>query len=120
MLKNDRWIKEQAQAGMITPFQAGLVREVQTEIPRGCSAKRRKKREVLSFGTSSYGYDIRLSPKEFLTFRHVPGTVMDPKRANPANLEPATLHHTDALNLRDQAVRLCGGTLRVARVQDAT
>ena len=83
MLKNDRWIKEQAAAGMIEPFQAALVRHLESEDQR---------KPVLSYGCSSYGYDIRLSPKEFLTFRHVPGTVMDPKRANPANLEPATLH----------------------------
>jgi dCTP deaminase len=48
-------------------------------------------RPVLSYGTSSYGYDLRLSAKEFLIFRHVPGTVMNPKRFNPKNLETATL-----------------------------
>ena len=95
MLKNDTWIKAQAAAGMIEPFQAGLVREVQTQIPKGCSATRCKKRKVLSFGTSSYGYDIRLSAAEFLTFRHVPGTVMNPKRPNPYNLEPAPLHQDE-------------------------
>ena len=95
MLKNDTWIKAQAAAGMIEPFQAGLVREVQTQIPKGCSATRCKKRKVLSLGTSSYGYDIRLSAAEFLTFRHVPGTVMNPKRFNPANLEPALLHQDE-------------------------
>lgn len=84
MLKNDHWIKEQAAAGMIEPFCPRLVRHwQQAGLPST---------PVLSYGTSSYGYDIRLSPKEFLTFRHVPGTVMDPKRANPANLEPASLH----------------------------
>jgi dCTP deaminase len=30
-----------------------------------------------------------------LTFRHVPGTVMNPKRFNPANLEPAPLHQDE-------------------------
>ncbi len=95
MLKNDTWIKAQAAAGMIEPFQAGLVQEVQTQIPKGCSATRCKKRKVLSFGTSSYGYDIRLSDAEFLTFRHVPGTVMNPKRHNPRNLEPAPLQQDE-------------------------
>jgi dCTP deaminase len=92
MLKNDRWINEQAAQGMLTPFQQKLVREVKTGIPKGCRAKGSGTRKVLSFGTSSYGYDLRLSPKEFLIFRHVPGTVMNPKRFNPANLEPAKLH----------------------------
>ena len=83
MLKNDRWIKEQAAAGMLEPFQPTLVRHLEPE-----SAAR----PVLSFGCSSYGYDLRLSAKEFLIFRHVPGTVMNPMRFYPANLEPAPLH----------------------------
>ena len=90
MLKNDTWIKTQAAAGMIEPFQAGLVREVLTNHFDGDPIRR-----VLSFGTSSYGYDIRLSAAEFLTFRHVPGTVMNPKRFNPANLEPAPLRQDE-------------------------
>jgi dCTP deaminase len=89
MLKNDRWICEQAAAGMIEPFEPKLVREVEVRTnllypPVG--------RRVLSYGCSSYGYDLRLSPKEFLIFRHVPGTVMNPKRFNPANLESTPLH----------------------------
>ena len=82
MLKNDRWITDQAKAGMLEPFQKGLVRHLD---PQG------EKHPVLSFGCSSYGYDLRLSSKEFLIFRHVPGTVMNPKRFNPANLEKTDL-----------------------------
>lgn len=90
MLKSDRWIREQAAAGMIEPFVPGLVRE--REIDRGPSLIFRSTVSALSYGCSSYGYDLRLSPKEFLIFRHIPGTVMNPKRFNPANLEPAPLH----------------------------
>jgi len=79
MLKSDRWIRQQAAAGMITPFEPALVREVEDL-------------RVLSYGCSSYGYDLRLSPAEFQVFRHVPGTVMNPKRFNPANLEPVQLN----------------------------
>ena len=82
MLKNDRWINEQAAAGMLQPFQSSLVRHLDPETAGS---------PVLSYGCSSYGYDLRLSAKEFLIFRHVPGTVMNPKRFNPANLEPAPL-----------------------------
>ncbi len=89
MLKNDRWIREQAAEGMITPFVPELVREV--EIYRGPSLLFRREAPALSYGCSSYGYDLRLSAREFLIFRHVPGTVMNPKRFNPANLEPAML-----------------------------
>jgi dCTP deaminase len=89
-LKNDRWIKEQAAAGMITPFTPELVREVDL-----CDHPHPVSRKVLSYGCSSYGFDLRLSPKEFLIFRHVPGTVMNPKRFNPANLEPAPMQSDD-------------------------
>jgi len=87
MLKNDRWIREQAAQGMITPFVPEMVRTVDRP------THGRPLLQVLSYGTGSYGYDLRLSAKDFQIFRHVPGTVMNPKRANPANLEPAPLHH---------------------------
>ncbi|NEP63051.1 MAG: dCTP deaminase, partial [Symploca sp. SIO2G7] len=46
---------------------------------------------VISYGLSSFGYDIRLSSKEFRIFRHIPGTVIDPKHFNPDNLEPTQI-----------------------------
>jgi len=79
MIKNDTWIAEAAAAGMINPFQPTLVRQV-AGVP------------VISYGLSSYGYDLRLSPSDFRIFRHIPGTVVDPKNFNPANLELAELH----------------------------
>lgn len=94
MLKNDRWIREQAAQGMIEPFVPELVRTIDVQITNLHGGVWRQAR-ALSFGTSSYGYDLRLSPKEFLIFRHVPGTVMNPKRFNPANLEPAQLHQDE-------------------------
>jgi len=84
MLKNDRWIIEQAKLGMIQPFESKLFRKIsvgETDVVR----------QVLSFGLSSYGYDIRLSPAEFLIFRHIPGTIVNPKRFNPQNLESVAL-----------------------------
>ena len=54
---------------------SGLVRHLDPD---------QKAKPVLSFGCSSYGYDLRLSSQEFMIFRHVPGTVMNPKRFNPA------------------------------------
>ncbi len=67
---------------MISPFVPQLMRRV--DLGGG-------DRPVVSYGLSSYGYDIRLSPKEFKIFRHVPGTVLDPKNFNPANLEATDL-----------------------------
>lgn len=84
MLKNDRWILEQAQNGMIEPFEPHLIRSISVD-GNGLT------RKVLSYGLSSYGYDIRLSPAEFLVFRHIPGTVVNPKRFNPGNLESVPL-----------------------------
>lgn len=83
-LKNDTWILEQAHQGMISPFEESLVRGIDEGIGAGI-------RPVLSYGVSSYGYDIRLSPEEFLIFRHVPGTVVNPKAFSPENLEPVAL-----------------------------
>jgi len=87
MIKNDRWIREQAELGMIEPFVPELVRAFP---PEGV-CRPGAIRHVLSYGCSSYGYDLRLSPREFLIFRHIPGTVVNPKRFNPENLEPAPL-----------------------------
>lgn len=83
MLKNDIWIKEQAQKGMILPFEAQQVREAENGSP------------VLSYGISSFGYDIRLSPKDFRVFRRIPGAIIDPKSFNPAHLEPTQLRTDD-------------------------
>lgn len=90
MLKNDSWIKYQAaEHGMIVPFEPGLVREINptTDLPGNW-----KTLPVLSYGCSSYGYDLRLSSKEFLIFKHVPGTIVNPKAFNPQNLEPVSLN----------------------------
>ena len=95
MIKNDHWIRAQAAAGMITPFESELVRRVKREAWPGGLAWNTEECPVISYGCSSYGYDLRLSPKEFLIFRHVPGTVMNPKRFNPANLEPTPLHRDE-------------------------
>jgi len=79
MLKPDNWIRDMAENhNMISPFVPTLIRE-------SFAGKH------ISYGLSSYGYDIRLSPKDFRIFRHIPGTVIDPKRFNPENLEPARL-----------------------------
>ncbi|BAZ85787.1 deoxycytidine triphosphate deaminase [Dolichospermum compactum NIES-806] len=74
-----------AQKGMISPFESSLIRKLQpdsSQLPQ----------PVISYGLSSYGYDIRLSGSEFRIFRHIPGTVIDPKNFNPQNLESTQLH----------------------------
>lgn len=88
MIKNDKWIRQQAAAGMIRPFKESLVRSVTS----GLDYPSPQQRKVLSYGTSSFGYDIRLSSKEFMVFQHVPGTVVDPKAFNSRNLRAVDLH----------------------------
>jgi dCTP deaminase len=97
MLKNDRWIKEQAEKGMITPFVPELVRQVEVDLDEVDEAGvfSGRLRNALSFGCSSYGFDIRLSPKDFRVFRHIPGTVINPKRFDSQNLERVALQHDE-------------------------
>lgn len=78
MIKNDIWIKEMSEKGMISPFEPSLIRKKDST-------------PIISYGTSSFGYDLRLSPKEFKVFKHIPGTVVDPKKFNPENLESVKL-----------------------------
>jgi dCTP deaminase len=83
----DYEIKRLAHGGMITPFIPHLVRELRVD---GGSLSALRK--VLSYGTGSFGYDLRLSQSEFKIFRHIPGTVINPKNFNSKNLEKAELH----------------------------
>ena len=62
MLKSDRWIRKMAKEhDMINPFSEKQVRE-----------------GVISYGLSSYGYDLRVAD-EFKIFTNVNCTVVDPK-----------------------------------------
>ncbi|WP_044291196.1 dCTP deaminase [Rivularia sp. PCC 7116] len=78
-----------AQKGMIKPFEASLIREIKSD-------EDKLAHRVISYGLSSYGYDIRLSPTEFRIFRHIPGTVVDPKNFKEENLESTALHRSNA------------------------
>jgi dCTP deaminase len=61
-VKCDRWIREMAlEHGMIEPFTDGQVRE-----------------GVISYGVSSYGYDLRVAD-EFKIFTNVNNSIVDPK-----------------------------------------
>jgi dCTP deaminase len=69
-IKSDKWIRRMAQeTGMIEPFEPGQVREVDG-------------RKIVSYGTSSYGYDIRCS-NEFKLFTNINSTIVDPKNFDP-------------------------------------
>jgi dCTP deaminase len=65
----DTWIREMAlEHKMIEPFVDGQVRE-----------------NVISYGLSSYGYDIRVTD-EFKIFTNVHSAIVDPKHFNPIRL----------------------------------
>lgn len=65
-VKSDRWIKRMAvEHGLIEPFEPGQVRAVGD-------------RKVISYGTSSYGYDLRVAD-EFKIFTNINSAVVDPK-----------------------------------------
>jgi len=78
MLLNDATITQLANAGMISPFIPELIRQCDGE-------------PQISYGLSSFGYDLRLSPNDFRIFRHVPGVIVNPKNFSPANLESSKL-----------------------------
>ncbi len=65
-IKSDRWIRRMAEEhGMIEPFEPRQVRS-----SGGI--------DVVSFGTSSYGYDVRCAD-EFKIFTNINSAVVDPK-----------------------------------------
>jgi dCTP deaminase len=71
-IKADRWIRRMAlEHRMIEPFEASQIKSVDGK-------------QVVSFGTSSYGYDIRCST-EFKIFTNVNSTIIDPKRFDEKN-----------------------------------
>ena len=73
-IKSDKWIRKMAaEHGMIEPFEPHLVRERKT------TGEPEVLERVISYGTSSYGYDVRCAP-EFKVFTNIYGGVVDPKR----------------------------------------
>ena len=65
-IKSDRWIRRMAEEhGMIEPFEPGQVRHA-GDAP------------IISYGTSSYGYDVRCAD-EFKIFTNINSSIVDPK-----------------------------------------
>ena len=64
-IKSDKWIRRMAAKGMIEPFEPNQVKEAGGQ-------------RIVSYGTSSYGYDIRCS-EEFKIFTNINSTIVDPK-----------------------------------------
>jgi deoxycytidine triphosphate deaminase len=65
-IKSDRWIRRMAaEHGMIEPFAAQQVRVADGH-------------KIVSYGTSSYGYDVRCAD-DFKIFTNINSTIVDPK-----------------------------------------
>jgi len=65
-IKSDRWIRQMAEEHqMIEPFEPGQVRSGEVG-------------KMISYGTSSYGYDVRCA-NEFKIFTNINSAIVDPK-----------------------------------------
>ena len=65
-IKSDKWIKKMAkQENMISPFEPDQIKSLSGN-------------KVISYGTSSYGYDVRCSSM-FKVFTNINSAVVDPK-----------------------------------------
>lgn len=70
MIKPDNWIVKKAlEEQMIVPFEANQVRE-------------RNGNKILSYGTSSFGYDVTCGPEFYLT-NNLNSAIIDPKNFDP-------------------------------------
>ena len=66
-IKSDKWIRRMAkEQGLIEPFEPGQIKERDSE-------------RLISYGTSSYGYDIRCAD-EFKIFTNINSSIVDPKQ----------------------------------------
>lgn len=95
MVKNDKWIKKMAvERKMIDPFEQGQVRDGK-----------------ISYGTSSYGYDMRLS-NEFKIMKKG-GRVLDPKQSQDNLFDTLTVN--DYIEIPPNSVIL-GKTIEYFRI----
>lgn len=62
---SDSWLINAAQLGLIYPFEPTQIKEINGN-------------PVISYGTSSYGYDVRCAP-EFKVFTNLNSAIVDPK-----------------------------------------
>lgn len=82
-VKSDRWIRRMAdEAALISPFSGQLIREYEG-------------RRIISAGSSSYGYDMRLADDGFRVFSPIHGREIDPKKFDEESLVEPPLRTAD-------------------------
>lgn len=75
-IKSDQWIRQMAEAGMIEPFATQQV-------------KQNDSGRIVSYGISSYGYDVRCAD-EFKVFTNINSAVVDPKNFDESSFVNVT------------------------------
>ena len=71
-IKSDKWIRRMSlEQEMIKPFESNQLRHVNDN-------------KIISYGTSSYGYDVRCST-EFKIFTNINHNIVDPKAMKKVN-----------------------------------
>ena len=71
-IKSDKWIRRMSEEHrMIKPFEPNQIKQLNGE-------------KIISYGTSSYGYDIRCA-REFKVFTNIHTTIIDPKNFDTRN-----------------------------------
>jgi dCTP deaminase len=99
---SDRQIAELAEQGMIHPFEPRLIRRLDDQRPAR-----------ISYGVSSYGYDVRLSD-EFKIFTNLNAGIIDPKRLDEnclVSVSPSTDEWGDQFVLLPPNSYLLGRTV---------
>mgnify|MGYP001606455231 CR=1 FL=1 len=116
-LRNDSWIIDQVHKHkMISPFE----RELISQLPDG--------KKVISYGTSSYGYDVRLS-NQYKIFTNALNVLVDPKNFNTDSfinykgdfciIPPnsfALSHSVEYVKIPKSTIAICIGKSTYARV----
>ena len=83
---SDKEIRERSlDGGMIVPFVEELIRRTAND-------------KVLSYGLSSYGYDVRVS-NEFKIFTNINSSIIDPKKFSNDNFVSKTIADNECLIL---------------------
>ncbi len=71
-IKSDKWIKEMCESyNMIQPYESEQIKST-------------KNQKAISFGVSSYGYDVRCAD-EFKVFTNINSSIVDPKSFDENN-----------------------------------
>ena len=71
-IKSDKWIKKMCESfDMIQPYESEQIKSI-------------KNQKAISFGVSSYGYDVRCAD-EFKVFTNINSSIVDPKNFDENN-----------------------------------